>query len=150
MFKIPKKIEYALMAVKTLNDESPNNFLSAREISQRAGIPYQFTAKTLQQLMKLGLIKSQSGSNGGYALNNVLSQLTLLDFFELMGEYPALIECSTQTKTNKLKIEKNLSYKSDTNNYCVLHNNCTIQKPLSKIQTRLEGLLKSIILKELM
>lgn len=150
MFKLPKKIEYAIMAVKTLSDENSGNYLSAREISQRAGIPYQFTAKTLQQLMKLGLIKSQSGTNGGYAFNNISSNLTLLDFLELMGEHPTIIECTPQLKTTQIQIDKKLNKINETSNYCVLHNNCSIQQPLIQIQKKLEELLKSITLKDLM
>jgi Rrf2 family protein len=150
MLKIPKNIEYALMAIKTLNDKKSKTFLSAKEISKIAGIPYQFTAKSLQRLMKIGLIQSHNGANGGYSLNTRINELTLLDFFIGMGVYPSIVDCSTTLNQKKLKIDTSFSFDEQVNKFCKLNGNCNIQKPLFEIQKKIDILLKSIKLSDIL
>ncbi len=68
MLKLTKKADYGLIAVRHLAERFPATACSAKEIARAYGIPTELLAKILQKLAKNGLLVSQHGTNGGYAL----------------------------------------------------------------------------------
>ena len=64
MLKITKKTEYALIAIRHI--EENNELVSSNEIANKYGIPRELMAKTLQLIAKAGYLKAVKGSKGGY------------------------------------------------------------------------------------
>lgn len=144
MLKIPKKIEYALICLQVLN-KIPNIHYSARQISENTGIPHQVTAKTLQLLMKVGIVESQEGIKGGYRIKPIIQNLSFLDFLVMIDEYPKLIECSTKLQLNYFD-QQNFSKPGDN---CEYIENCGIRYSMNKIQSKIENLFKETKLLEI-
>ena len=69
MLNITKTVEYALIAMKHMNQKDGNALSSSREISENYHIPKELMAKTMQKLSKKGYNRSIKGSFGGYYLN---------------------------------------------------------------------------------
>lgn len=67
----------------------------ARVIAEREQIPAHFLAKILQELARKGLLKSNKGPSGGFALRTPASQIRLLDIVEAL-DGRALAESSEQ------------------------------------------------------
>ena len=64
---LPKTAEYALRAAVWLG-RTPNTPQSADQLAKAIRVPRRYLHKVLQDLVKAGLVRSQSGPGGGYAL----------------------------------------------------------------------------------
>ena len=102
MVKLKRTTEYGLIALQHIarkhksqiqNSSRLQDVISAREIADTYGLPFEITAKTLQRLRDSGFIQSAQGAHGGYALNKTLDQVTLAEFLEAMEGPQALVLC---------------------------------------------------------
>lgn len=75
---LPQTAEYALRAVVHLVD-SGDTARTSRQIADATKVPAGYMYKVLQKLVGAGLIRSQPGPNGGYALQSSPEKLTVLD-----------------------------------------------------------------------
>ena len=60
--------EYALRAVLLLAERNGGRAMPASEIATVLGVPRNYLAKTLQRLVKRGVLRSERGPAGGFAL----------------------------------------------------------------------------------
>lgn len=58
---------HAIRALAVLS-ETPGEYLLARDIADRAGIPTPYCAKVLQPFVRVGVLRSARGRSGGFAL----------------------------------------------------------------------------------
>jgi Rrf2 family protein len=126
MLRLTKKADYGLMALKFLAERSDTPSLSAKDIAEAYGIPPQLLAKILQRLTKVGLLRSHTGTNGGYSLSRAPEHITA---FEVIGaiDGPLFItSCATGPRA------------------CDLTDSCTIKEPLSKVNESIATVLKAI------
>lgn len=144
MLRIPKKVEYALMSMQMLAN-SGNKYCSANQIANSIGIPQHLTAKTLQQLMKNGLLESQEGTKGGYKIKSNALSLSFLEFLRLMGEYPKLIQCSDKSQIGMFGDQDFIEPQPN----CDHIQNCGIKSSMSKLQNKIEKLFNEIKLSEI-
>jgi len=79
MLKLTKKADYGLIALKYLAEHPEKPALSAKDVADTYGIPAQLLAKILQRLTKAGLLRSQAGMNGGYALARDARQISAFE-----------------------------------------------------------------------
>lgn len=89
---IPKTAEYALRAVVTLARD-PGRPRSAEEIAEATQVPRRYTHKVLQALVRAGLVRSQSGPGGGYALVPPPQDVSLLDIVAAVEPIPRIRRC---------------------------------------------------------
>ncbi|OGU12650.1 MAG: hypothetical protein A2X61_10890 [Ignavibacteria bacterium GWB2_35_12] len=119
MIKLSKKIEYGILALQYIAIHS-DKIISAKEISEQMGIPYEFLSKTLQQLMKKGLIQSQQGIKGGYVLSKKPSDLTVKDIIIALEGKASFLDCFVSSKGL----------------VCDRSPNCTIKNPMERLQSK--------------
>lgn len=74
--------EYALQAVSYLALQPKGRMASIKEMTKLLKIPYHFLAKILQDLVYKGLLISQKGPGGGFALATVPEKITLFHIVE--------------------------------------------------------------------
>ena len=67
MFKITRKLEYALIALRYIQGQSEDKVVSAKEISGVYRIPLQLLAKILQELTKHNILEATQGAQIGRA-----------------------------------------------------------------------------------
>src|SRR5439155_1302369 len=79
MFKLSKKADYGLIAVKHLALHRRDHACSASEIAEEYGISATLMAKVLQKLAHKSIVAAKHGSSGGYQLSKDPSQITALD-----------------------------------------------------------------------
>jgi Rrf2 family protein len=82
MFKLSKKTEYSILALRHLGRSSTVGAATVKEIAAACRIPAPLLAKLLQQLAKKGVVHSVQGVNGGYSLNMEMARITLADVIE--------------------------------------------------------------------
>src|SRR2546421_4730227 len=79
MFKLSKKADYGLIAVKHLAMHRQQHACSANEIAEEYGISATLMANVLQKLAHRFLVVAKHGSSGGYSFAKEPSQISAVD-----------------------------------------------------------------------
>lgn len=89
---ISQTAEYALRAAVHLaeNDDRP---LTGQAVSAATAVPPTYLLKILAQLTRAGLVRSQRGPAGGFALARPASRITPFDVIAAVDPIPALDRC---------------------------------------------------------
>src|SRR4029078_2814630 len=97
-----KRTEYGLIALVHMADRvgrasgaRRDAVVSVREISERYPIPRRLLAEVLKDLAHAGLVESQRGATGGYALTRSPDELTLAEIVTALEGSPALTSCES-------------------------------------------------------
>jgi Rrf2 family protein len=93
MLKLTRKVEYALIALRHMQDKAPELVSSTKEIATQYNIPMEILAKTLQHLAKENIIEPINGPHGGYRLKAQLDNINLVEFFERVEGPLGLSDC---------------------------------------------------------
>ena len=124
MLKLTRKLEYALIALRHMQDKR-DTFISAKEIADMYLIPQELLAKTLQQMAKLNYIKAIQGSRGGYRIRKGLTEISLTQFIEAMEGPIGIVDCNI-------------------NSDCVQLDNCNIRMPIKRINNNIRAIFNGI------
>lgn len=127
MLKLSKKVEYAIIAVMSIHDQSSAESVSAKVISDEKELSFDLLAKVLQKLVKAGIIISSQGIKGGYRLNHPPNSINLLMIIDAVEKNISLTNCLN---------------KSPENAVCSHQNKCCIKNPITKIQNEIESYFK--------
>ena len=119
--------DYAFRAILFLARQPVGKVVEAQAISTKEVIPMRFLLKIMPSLIKAGIVRSQRGVGGGYALTKEPGEITLLDVVEAI-EGP-------------VKINRCL----EDYNYCSKKGapTCPVHQALDSIQEKLTGELSS-------
>lgn len=88
-----KSCEYALQATLFLASHRDRSPILLREISDSLYIPYHVLSKTMQNLAKHGILISNKGVNGGFALSRRPSEISLKDIVHAIDGDEFLTKC---------------------------------------------------------
>jgi Rrf2 family protein len=131
MLKLSKKSDYGLIAVKHLAEKDSGGACNTREIANAYGIPAELLAKVLQKLAKNGLLVSQHGAEGGYALARDPSKVTAFDVIRAIDGPLLITSCVTARGA------------------CTQAPTCTVREPLSKVNEIITQALSSVTIASL-
>lgn len=86
--QIKKKTHYTMKVLihLSLHEKQKNNLLDIKEIADDLEISYEHTRKIVQDLVKLQIISTIRGRNGGIRLAKETSQIHLLDLILAIEE----------------------------------------------------------------
>src|SRR5688572_3842238 len=84
--------EYALRAAVWMA-RSPEQAISADALAEVTKVPRRYLHKVLQDLVRAGLVRSQPGPGGGYALGRKPDQLTILDVVNAVAPLERIKKC---------------------------------------------------------
>ena len=79
-----RSADYAIRSFVFLARVPSGQFTMARHIAEQEQIPAHFLAKILQELTRKGMLRSNKGPSGGFALRTPASQIRLLDLIEAL------------------------------------------------------------------
>ena len=86
MFKISKKVIYAIEAVVDVACYSGINPVQNIDIAKRQGIPKRYLEQTLQNLVKQNILIGSRGPKGGYRLAKERRKITLSEIVNSVEE----------------------------------------------------------------
>jgi Rrf2 family protein len=115
MFKLSKKADYGLIAVKHLATHRNVHACSANEISEEYGISTTLMAKVLQKLARQGLVAAKHGSSGGYQLAKEPGQISALDVISAIDGPVLITSCVT------------------SHGACDATDKCSVREPLRRV-----------------
>ncbi|MBI3304310.1 MAG: Rrf2 family transcriptional regulator [Deltaproteobacteria bacterium] len=95
--KLSKKGEYALRALTCLGSPEAPQVLAIQEIARRERIPKKFLEQVLLALKKAGIVQSNRGKAGGYALRGAPAGITLGDIVRAVDGPLAPLPCANPT-----------------------------------------------------
>ena len=96
MFKIHKKVKYALTALKYMSSREPGDLTTAKEICTQFDIPFDPTARVLQLMAQKGVLKAEQGAHGGYRLVGDLDKLTIYSLSQMVVGSLAVTDCASE------------------------------------------------------
>ena len=102
MFKLPKKMLFAIEAVIDIAYNAGGMPVQNNEITQRQGIPKRYLEQVLQKLVRSELLISIRGPGGGYKLARERRRITLGDICRVVKS-PNLEKYQTILKMSQLE-----------------------------------------------
>lgn len=94
MFKLSKTTDYGIVLMAQLASEPSAVPQNARELAANADLPVPMVSKILKALAKEGLLSSQRGSKGGYALARDPEDLPVAEMIRVLEGPLALTDCA--------------------------------------------------------
>jgi Rrf2 family protein len=82
--RLTARSEYGLLALIDLGVRYGNGPVSAREVSERQGVPSKFLEQLLAALRKAGLVSAVRGARGGFTLTRSPEEITVLEVVEAL------------------------------------------------------------------
>ncbi|MBR4878351.1 MAG: Rrf2 family transcriptional regulator [Clostridia bacterium] len=89
--KITREADYAIRILYIIKSET--GVVSAREISEKAGVSLRFSLKILAKLSEAGFVDSKKGAQGGYFLNKAPEEISLANIVESIDGRIAVSHC---------------------------------------------------------
>lgn len=133
MLQLSKKVEYGLIALRHMAMKPSGQLFTAKELSTEYNIPYELLAKVLQKLARSNVINSFQGVRGGYILSAKPNELTVSQVIEIIEEEkPMIAECYI-----------------DGPDSCSIFDNCSIRRPLGKVQRNLNIVFDKMTIQEI-
>lgn len=94
---LTSKTKYALRALMALAREADRGPRLIADLSREERIPRKFLERILLELKSRGVLRSQKGKGGGYALARSPDQINLTDIVRWMDGPLAPVSCVSQT-----------------------------------------------------
>lgn len=129
MLRFTKRADYGLMAIHyiAIHDEGA---VSAKRIAEEFSIPPELLAKILQRLAKQGLIASQNGPKGGYALSRRAAEISVGEVIRALEGPINIVSCLEDSE-------------------CPQMERCSLRRPVKKLQVAITQMLDTMSLAEL-
>jgi len=131
MFKLSKKADYGLIAMKHLANHREEHACSASEIAEGYGISGTLMAKVLQKLARQSLVVAKHGSSGGYQLARNAEKISALEVITAI-DGPVLITSCVTNHGN-----------------CDATDRCSIKEPLQRVNESILGVLGTVTIAQL-
>jgi Rrf2 family protein len=131
MFKLSKKADYGLIAVKHLAMHRGDHACSASEIAEDYGISTTLMAKVLQRLARQGMVAAKHGSSGGYQLAKDPGQISALDVISAI-DGPVLITSCVTNHGN-----------------CEATERCSVREPLRRVNESILQVLSTVTISQM-
>ena len=131
MFKLSKKADYGLIAMKHLANHREQHACSASEIAEEYGISATLMAKVLQKLAKQGLVAAKHGSTGGYQLSKEPNRISALEVITAIDGQVLITSCVT------------------SHGACDATERCSIKEPLRRVNESILDVLGTVTIAQL-
>jgi len=126
MFKLSKKADYGLIAVKHLAMHREQHACSANEIADEYGISSTLMAKVLQKLARQNLVAAKHSSRGGYQLAKAPDKISALEVITAI-DGPVLITSCVTSHGN-----------------CDATSKCSVREPLRRVNDSILNVLGTV------
>jgi FeS assembly SUF system regulator len=137
MLSMSRKTDYALVALAHLARQCDGKTVSARHVAEEYGLPLPMLMQVLKELQRGGVVESERGAHGGYALARSPRDVTVLNVIELI-EGPVRVSMCCDDEEDGEPCAP-----------CALLSKCPITDPVRELNQRLVDLLRNVSLADL-
>jgi FeS assembly SUF system regulator len=131
MFKLSKRADYGLIAVKHLALHRNQHACSASEIAEEYGISATLMAKVLQKLARESVVAAKHGSSGGYQLARDPDQISALDVISAIDGPVLITSCVT------------------SHGVCDATERCSVREPLRRVNESILNVLNTVTISQM-
>jgi len=78
--------KYAIRILAYMADQKDSKLLNATELAEALYIPYKFLTKIMTELVKVGLVVSTRGRDGGYRFDKKISEIMVNDILDVFND----------------------------------------------------------------
>lgn len=132
MFKINRKLEYALISLRHMSAKAPGQLTSAKEICDIYHTPFDPTSRVLQIMAQNEVLHAEQGAHGGYQIIKDLSKFTLQDLTQMIEGPIQIVNC----------FHGNYAH-------CDITSSCNVISPMLNLNERIGAFFGTINVKEL-
>lgn len=132
MFKLNRKLEYALIALRHMSGKPQGQLTSAKEICDMYHTPFDPTSRVLQIMAQHGILHAEQGAHGGYHVLKDLSKVTIFDLTQMIEGPIQIVNC----------------FHGDYSQ-CDMTASCNVIAPMLNLNEKISGLFKTINVREL-
>lgn len=132
MFKINRKLEYALIALKYMSSKKQGQLTSAKEICDIYHAPFDPTSRVLQIMAQHNILKAEHGAHGGYHIIKDLSKISLAELTDLITGPIEIANC----------------FHGDYS-HCEITSSCSVIGPMLNLNMEIRKLFKTIMITDL-
>ncbi len=132
MFKINRKIEYALIALKHMSSKNPGQLTSAKEICDIYKTPFDPLSRVLQIMTQHQLLQAEQGAKGGYQIIKDLSKITMRELSTMIVGPIEIANC----------------FHSDYS-HCEISHTCHIIAPMLNLNEYINKLFSNVVVSDL-
>ncbi|MCR4337265.1 MAG: Rrf2 family transcriptional regulator [Candidatus Omnitrophica bacterium] len=133
MFKINRKIEYALVSLKYMSRKSPGQLTSAKEICDAYHTPFDPTSRVLQLMAQKGILHAEQGAHGGYQIIKDLTKINVGDLSDIIVGPIKITDC----------MHGNYSH-------CGLTSSCNVIAPMLNLNEKISEIFHQVTVSELL
>ena len=126
MLRISKMTDYAVVLATHL--AAVEGAHAARDLAVQTQIPEPTASKVLKKLARAGLVSSQRGATGGYALARRAEQIGVNEVIEAIEGPIAVTECSDESTDSSCEYETSCGVRANWQRI-----NLAVQRALSEI-----------------
>jgi len=132
MFKINRKLEYALIALRHMSAKAPGQLTSAKEICDIYHTPFDPTSRVLQIMVQHEVVRAEQGAHGGYQILKDLSKFSMFELTQMIEGPIQIVNC----------FHGNYSH-------CDMTSSCNVISPMLNLNERIAAMFKTINVQEL-
>lgn len=136
MLSLTRKTDYALVALAELAWLDSGR-ASARQISDRTGVPLPVLTNILHQLVGSGVVRSRQGVKGGYELSKSPAETTITEIIEAIEGPFLLTICGGEEGSVPV------------GHACDMEPSCRIKEPIRRLQKGLREYLCKVTLESM-
>jgi Rrf2 family nitric oxide-sensitive transcriptional repressor len=132
MFKINRKLEYALISLRHMSSKAPGQLTSAKEICDIYRVPFDPTSRVLQIMAQHEIVRAEQGAHGGYQILKDLSKLSLHDLTQMIEGPIQIVNC----------FHGNYAH-------CDIISSCNVISPMLNLNEKIAALFQTINVQDL-
>ncbi len=145
MFKLSRRLDYAILAVSHLAARGRAAPLSSRALADSTRIPSSILANILKDLHRVGLVRSVRGVHGGYELAVAPHDLSVGALVTALEGDVRLVECVPAP----LGAGTVPGAAPRASSICQIESSCAIKAPLRRVHARIHEVLAELTFDQL-
>jgi Rrf2 family protein len=133
MLRLSKQVDYGILLLSYCGNGTAEKAHSARDLADETGLPLPMVSKILKTLAREGILESQRGTRGGYALAKPTSEISVASVVQAFDGPVSLVDCAPGGSIDK----------------CRLRGRCRTGSPLRKLAATFREMLENTTVEEL-
>jgi Rrf2 family protein len=142
MFKLSRRLDYAILAVSHLAGRAAGSTVSARALADATRIPPAILANILKDLAHAGLVRSERGVHGGYELALAPDDLSIGRLVRALEGDVRLVECVPRAGAD--------GEPAEGPSLCQIESSCAVKAPLRRVHRRIQEVLDELTFDQLL
>ena len=93
MLRITKEADYGIVLLAVMAEDEPGQIRTAREVSERSGLPLPMVSKIMRSLARGDVLTSHRGVTGGYSLDRPAREMTVAEVIRAIDGPISMVQC---------------------------------------------------------